>query len=184
MNNQTALLLIDIQNDYFENGANPLVGSLEASLEAAKILEYFRKRNLLVIHIQHLSVRPDATFFLPGTWGAEIHNHVKPFGTEAIIEKHFPNSFRETPLLTCLSNNNITSLVVCGMMTHMCVDATVRAAKDFGFDCTLIADACATQKLNINNQIVEAEQVQNSFLAALSYYYSSVLDASVFLEVN
>lgn len=184
MNTSSALLLIDIQNDYFEGGSNPLVGSYEASLNARKILDNFRAKNLPVIHIQHISSRPGATFFLSGTNGAEIHNNVKPFGNETVIEKHFPNSFRETSLLTCLSSNNITNLVVCGMMTHMCVDASVRAAKDLGFNCTLIDDACATKDLAINNLVIESKQVHYSFLAALGYFYATVLNTSAFLKEN
>lgn len=184
MNNQTALLLIDIQNDYFDEGANPLVGSLEASLNARKILDSFRNKNLPVIHIQHLSSRPGSTFFLPGTTGAEIHSNVAPLANETVIVKHFPNSFRETDLFTCLSGNNIDNIVVCGMMTHMCVDASVRAAKDLGFNCTLIADACATKNLTFNNQVIEANQVHHSFLAALNYFYATVLNTSMFLNQN
>ena len=184
MNNHTALIIIDIQNDYFEGGANPLSGSLEASLNAKKILDYFRAKHLLVIHIQHISSRPGATFFLPGTHGAEMHINVRPSGSETVIEKHYPNSFRETSLLTCLSSNNITNLVVCGMMTHMCVDATVRAAKDLGFNCALIADACATKDLVINSYAIEAKQVHYSFLAPLSYFYATVLNTSAFLKEN
>ena len=77
MNTQTALLLIDIQNDYFEGGANPLIGSYEASLHAKQILYYFRDNHLPVIHIQHISARPGSSFFLPGTKGIEINSPLK-----------------------------------------------------------------------------------------------------------
>jgi len=177
----TALLLIDIQNDYFENGANPLAESLRASENAAKILEKFRANNLPVIHVQHLAARADSTFFLPGTSGADIHHNVKPLSHELVIEKHFPNSFRNTGLLVHLKSLEIEELVICGMMTHMCVDATVRAAKDFGFSCTLIGDACATKSLVINGQEADAKSVQHSFLAALSYFYAKVIDAEDYL---
>lgn len=122
-----ALLLIDIQNDYFDDGANPLVGSYRASLKAKCVLEEFRAESLPIIHFQHLSVRSGSTFFVPDTFGAEIHQNVKPLDTEKVITKNFPNSFRETQLLDYLKANEITDLVVCGIMTHMCVDATVRA---------------------------------------------------------
>lgn len=67
---KTALLLIDIQNDYFEGGTMTLVGALQASENAALLLERFRSQHLPVIHIQHIATRPGATFFLPGTAGA------------------------------------------------------------------------------------------------------------------
>lgn len=178
----TALLIIDVQNDYFENGANPLVGSLEASKNAGFILDRFRKNNLPIIHIQHIATRSDATFFLPNSNGAEIHMNVMPIKGEKVIIKHFPNSFRETELLDYLKSLEIRDLVICGMMTHMCVDATVRAAKDFGFNCTLIGDACATRNLEVNDQKVEAVNVHTSFLAALNYFYSTVKTTHQFLK--
>ncbi|MDR2919597.1 MAG: cysteine hydrolase [Tannerella sp.] len=172
-----ALLLIDIQNDYFEGGSNTLEGSLEASLNAKEILTLFRQQNLPVVHIQHLSTRPSSTFFIPDTKGAEIHPNVAPLHEEKVIIKHYPNSFRETDLLDYLRSEGITELVVCGMMTHMCVDATVRAAKDYGFNCTLIADACATRTLVVSGETVKAHEVHNAFLAALAYFYSTVTTA-------
>ncbi len=178
----TALLIIDIQNDYFANGAMTLVGSEYASLNAKKIIEKFRKDNMLVIHIQHIATKKNATFFLPDTPGVEINNIVKPLEDEKIIIKHYPNSFRETGLLDFIKNNNITDLVICGMMTHMCIDATTRAAKDFGFNITLIGDACATKDLEINGDKIKAGDVQNSFLAALNSTYAKIITTQQFLE--
>ncbi len=171
---KTALIIIDIQNDYFEGGANPLVGSREASLRAKALLEDFRARSLPVVHIRHLSTRPGSTFFIPGTRGAEIHENVAPITGEKVIEKNFPNSFRDTDLLDYLRSEDITDLVICGMMTHMCVDATVRAARDLGFSCTLIGDACATKDLEIGGKTVSAADVQTAFLAAMNYFYATV----------
>jgi len=182
MTPKTALILIDIQNDYFDGGSNPLKGSLEASLEAKKILELFRDKNNLVIHVQHFSVRQGATFFIPGTRGIEIHSNVQPLTSEKVIIKNFPNSFRETELLKFLKENFVTNLVMCGMMTHMCVDATVRAAKDLGFECTLIADACATKDLTIMEKTMKAADVHFSFLAAMSYFYANVLTSKDYLQ--
>ena len=176
-----ALIIIDIQNDYFENGKMPLVGPVEASLNAKLILEQFRKEKLPVFHIQHISVRPNSTFMLPVTKGQEIHENVRPIEGEKVIVKHFPNGFRETELLEDLKSKNITDLVICGMMTHMCVDATVRAAKDYGFNCVLIGDACATRDLKMNDVIVKSADVHRSFLAALGSFYARVVTTKEYL---
>jgi nicotinamidase-related amidase len=178
---KTALLIVDIQNDYFQNGANSLVGSEKASLNARKILNKFRADGLPVVFIQHLAVQPTATFFLPNTKGVEIHKNVEPLPNEKIIIKHYPNSFRETELLDYLRSINITDLVICGMMTQMCIDATARAAKDFGFNIILIGDACATKDLEIGGEIVKASEVQNSFLSALNYFYTIVKTTEEYL---
>ena len=124
----TALLIIDIQNDYFPGGAMELEGADAAGAKAGAALEKFRNNGNAVIHVRHLSVRPGSTFFLPGTRGADIHAAVAPQGAETIVEKNFPNSFRATNLEQTLKGLGVKTLVVAGMMTHMCVDATVRHA--------------------------------------------------------
>jgi len=178
---KTALLIIDMQKDYFENGANPLSGSVEASLKAKEILEHFRTQNFPVFHIQHTNIRPGSKFLLPDTPGIEIHENVKPVEGEKIILKHFPNSFRETGLLEYLQKTEITDLVICGMMTHMCVDATTRAAKDFGYNIMVISDACATKDLELSGVKTHAKDAQNAFLAALNYYYAKAVTAEEYL---
>ncbi len=182
MEKKKALLLIDIQNDYFEQGKMVLEGADAAAENAQLILQRFRHENLPVIHMQHVAVRQDATFFIPGTDGVVIHETVKPLEQEKVIIKHYPNSFRDTVLLAYLKEKEITDLVICGMMTHMCIDATTRAAKDWGYDCVLISDACATKDLEINGASVKAGEVQKAFLAALGYFYSTVQSAEAYLD--
>lgn len=178
----TALLIIDIQNDYFENGTMTLFDSERATENARLLLDRFRAEGSTVIHIQHIATNPTATFFLPDTKGAEIYHMVTPLPEEKTIIKHFPNSFRETELLDHLKSNKIENLVICGMMTHMCIDSTTRAAKDYGFNCILIGDACTTKDHEINNVIVKAIDVHNSFLAALNYFYSTVMTTRYYLN--
>ncbi|MFA6400638.1 MAG: cysteine hydrolase family protein [Salinivirgaceae bacterium] len=181
---QTALILIDIQNDYFDGGKNPLFNSIEASRNAATLLSKFRKTDQFRVFIQHLSKDPNASFFVADSPGVEIHQSITPHANEIIIQKHFPNSFKETGLLEFLKKNNITKLVICGMMTHMCVDATVRAAKDFGFECSVIHNACATKDLEFDGSLVKAANVHHSFMAAFASYYSNVLSLEQFLNRN
>jgi nicotinamidase-related amidase len=177
-----ALLLIDIQNDYFEGGAMRLSGSEEAAENARQVLEYFRLNHQPVIHIRHIAMRPGATFFLPDTPGAEIFTAVRPLSGERVIIKHYPNSFRETGLQEQLQSAGCKDLVVCGMMTHMCVDATVRAAKDLGYTVTLIGDACATKDLEYAGRHIHAADVHGAFLAALDGTYARVIPRSAFLQ--
>ena len=172
-----ALLLIDIQNDYFPGGAMELAGSEAAGGRAAELLAAFRGRGLPVVHVQHLSTRPGATFFLPDTRGVEIHDCVAPLAGETIVRKHFPNSFRDTALLDHLRGGNITDLVIAGMMTHMCVDTTVRAAFDLGFGCRLAHDACATRALSFGGATVAAADVQAAFMASLGGLFAKVQSA-------
>jgi nicotinamidase-related amidase len=169
-----ALLLIDIQNDYFPGGAMELEGSVEAGHRAGRLLQLFRAQAKPVVHIQHVSVRPGATFFLPESKGVEIHASVAPADDETVFRKNYPNAFRETPLLEHLRQQRIDSLVIAGMMTHMCVDTTVRAAADLGFQCVLAHDACATRALSFDGAAVTAAQVQTAFIAALNGLFAKV----------
>ena len=167
---KTALLVIDIQKDYFPGGKNPLVEPLEAAKKAYGILQCFREHSGHHIHIQHISLKPDAAFFVRGTEGSDIHDSVAHFEGEPIVYKHYPNSFRETNLLEMLKEWGIERVVITGMMTHMCVDATARAAADYGFKVIIAEDACATRNLEFNGTVIPAEHVHKAFLAALKSY--------------
>ena len=135
------LILIDIQNDYFPGGRMELEGAVEAGRAAGGLLAFFREHRWPVIHVQHESVQPGASFFLPGSPGMEIHASVAPRLGEPVVVKHFPNSFRATTLPGLLEGRVSRRLVLAGMMTHMCVDATTRAAADFGWECVVAQDA-------------------------------------------
>jgi nicotinamidase-related amidase len=163
-----ALVLIDIQKDYFPGGSMTLEGADAAAENAARLLEQFRRRGWPLFHVQHVSTRPNATFFLPGTDGVEFHPAVAPRVGESVIQKNFPNAFRATKLDTELRSRGVTELVVAGMMTHMCVDTSVRAAFDLGFKLELAHDACATRSLRFGEVELPAAQVHGSFIAALN----------------
>lgn len=172
---KTALLLIDIQNDYFPGGKMALQGTKEASANAAALLTAFRRLQLPVIHIQHIATRAGATFFVPDTDGVEIHASVAPLANETVIRKHYPNSFRQTGLLEHLRQHQIGQLVIAGMMTHMCIDTTTRAACDLEFSLQLAHDACATKALSFGGIEVPASQVHTAYIAALDGSFAEVL---------
>jgi nicotinamidase-related amidase len=167
---KNALLLIDFQNDYFPGGKMELVHPLEAARNANELLQCFREHDLYHVHIQHVATRAGATFLLPGDRGVDIHDSVAHFEGEPLVIKHYPNSFRETRLAEMLSANGIECVIITGMMTHMCVDATARAAADLGFKVIVVEDACATRDLTYADITIPAEHVHKAFLAALRTY--------------
>jgi nicotinamidase-related amidase len=175
------LILIDIQNDYFAGGNMELLDMERAADNAKKLLALFRNATLPLFHIQHISTDPTAAFFQPNTAGVEINERVLPQSGEIVIKKHFPNSFRETGLFKNLENSGIEVVVICGAMSHMCIDATTRAAFDFGFDCIVIEDACATRDLHHKGQRIEASKVHGAFMSALSARYAKVISAEEYL---
>jgi nicotinamidase-related amidase len=172
-----ALVIVDIQKDYFPGGAHPLVAPERAAAATRRVLDAFRAAGDPVIHVRHVWDEEEATFMRPDTGGVEIHPEVAPAEGELVITKEFPNSFRETALEEELHARDVDSLVVCGMMTSMCVDATVRAAVDLGFDTTVVHDACATCDLQFDGQSVPASQVHSAFLAALGDSYATIVSS-------
>ena len=175
------LIIVDVQNDYFAGGAMELVGMDAAAANCARLLDACREARVPIFHVQHLSTRPGAGFFVPDTPGCEIHSSVQPASGEAHIVKHFPSAFRDTDLRQLLQLSGIGELVICGAMTHMCIDTTVRAAFDHGYQCQLIADACATRDLEFEGRRVAAADVQAGFMAALSMPFAQVMSTSEFV---
>ncbi|WMW64562.1 cysteine hydrolase family protein [Nitratidesulfovibrio liaohensis] len=174
----TALVLVDIQRDYFPGGRMALPDADSAGRRAADVLARCRAASMPIIHIRHESIRPGSTFFLPGTEGADIHPLVVPLPGEAVLTKHFPNSFRDTELLDRLRAIGVTDLIVVGMMTHMCIDTTVRAAFDLGFRCRVAGDATASPALAYGGMQVDADTVRTAFLAALNGVFAEVTNAA------
>ena len=156
---QKALLIIDIQDFYFPGGKSALVEPEKAAANAALLLDNFRKEKLTVIHVRHIS-EP----------GGKINDIVKPLPSEKVISKNAVNCFVGTDLLDFLKTNKIDTLVICGMQTHMCVEAATRAASDYGFKCILIHDACATKDLKFGEKTIKAEDVHYSTLSTLKNY--------------
>ncbi|WP_414049094.1 cysteine hydrolase family protein [Macrococcus animalis] len=172
----TALIVIDIQNDYFPGGKMELTNPEKAAQNAAQLIEKFRQDSAPIFHIQHITEGNAVPFFIPETEGVEIHSSVKPLDNEPVIIKHTPNSFFNTNLEEKLKQAGVTDLVIVGMMTHMCIDATVRSAMEHGYKVKLANDACATTDLPIGNTTVAAEDVHNAFMAALNGMYAEVVD--------
>jgi len=179
---QQLLILVDIQNDYFAGGKMELYQMEKAAQNASLLLSFFRKMSWPIVHIQHLSIKQGANFFIPETKGVEIHPSVFPQADESVVQKNFPNSFRQTNLHEILKTLGIEELVICGAMSHMCIDTTTRAACDLGYQVTLIHDACATRDLTFNGLVVEAQKVQAAYMAALNGSFAKVMAASEYLQ--
>jgi len=173
-----ALLLVDIQLDYFPEGAFPLVEPEAAAETARAVLDAFRSAGEPIVHVFHVAEEPDATFFVPGTPGVAFHPAIAPADGEAVIEKHEPNSFIGTGLEAKLRDWGVTELVIAGMMTSMCIDSTTRAASELGFACTVVADACAAPDLALGGTTVPGRLVQAAFLAAMDGTFATVVPGS------
>ena len=166
----TALIIIDIQNFYFPGGASELVEPEIAAEQAKILLSYFRENKGLVVHVKH--------DFSPG---GEIHQLVKPLDNEKVFTKKEVNAFLNTGLNEYLKQNNIKYVTLCGMQTHMCLEAGTRAAHDLGYECTVVEDACATRNLTYGEVTVPSRDVHYSTLATLRSY-AKVMSLKEFLN--
>jgi len=166
----TALILIDIQNFYFPGGAAELVEPESAAKQAKTILEHFRKNDGLVIHVKH-AVKS----------GGDIHKLVAPIEAEIVIVKNEVSCFNGTYLDDFLKQKGIKKLVLAGMQTHMCLEGGTRAAYDLGYECTVIADGCATRDLKFGEIMVKSEDVHASTLATLRSY-AQIINVAEFIK--
>jgi len=176
------LLIVDVQNDYFAGGKMELAGSEDAAMKIKQVIERIRAKHGEVIYIQHIATKPTATFFIAGTEGVHIYDAIRPQKGDTVIPKHYPNSFRETTLDAYCRERGLDSFVIVGMMTHMCIDTTARAAYDLGYKCILLGDCCATRDLILRDKVVRAEDVQNAFLAAIDGTFAKVMDSEEYLK--
>ena len=172
MNNR-AFLVVDLQNEYLPTGQLPLVGLQEVVANAARIIAAARERGDLIVHIRHEKPTANARAFIPGSVGAQIIQEVAPIEGEQIVVKNYPNSFRDTNLQDLLVEKSIREVVVLGAMSHMCVEATARAAADHGYLTVVVHDACATMDLEFDGTKVPAHQVHAT--ATVSYTHLTLL---------
>jgi nicotinamidase-related amidase len=179
-----ALIVVDIQNDYFPQGKWPLVGADTAADNAARLIAAFRQAGDSVVHIRHEFTSDDAPFFTPGSKGAQLHPKVLNHADEPVVLKHYVNSFRETELQAILQQHGIERLVVVGSMSHMCIDGIARAAADMGYEVTVVHDACASRDLEFNGLVVPAAHVHAAFMSALGFAYANVVSTEQFLAVG
>lgn len=165
-----ALLLIDIQNIYFTPGPLLLHKPRETAKNARVILKKFRSEGKTVIHVKH-----NFKMF------SDINKLVYPIDGEKIIYKEYPSSFLGTDLKEYLDEQKIEKIVVVGMMSHMCVDTTIRACQDYGYEVLVIADACTTKSLKYGNEVVPAKLVQAAYMASLDGMFAKVVNMKEYL---
>ena len=166
-----SLLIIDAQNEYL-NGPLALSEMEAATANIALLLEAARKAKRPVVHVRHLGTV--GGMFDPQGPRGEFIAGLEPTGDEVIIEKRMPNAFNDTGLQSALEKLGPLDLIVCGFMSHSSVSTTVRAAKDYGFRCTLVEDACATRDLPTANGVISAADVQRTEMAIMNDNFATL----------
>ncbi|WP_028865807.1 cysteine hydrolase family protein [Psychromonas aquimarina] len=166
---RTALVLVDLQKDYFAGGRFELHKTAEAAEQAKILLNHFREQQLPVIHIQHIFEDANAPFFTAGSEGVEIENRVAPVDGEAVIVKHQIDSFIDTALEQTLVELGIEKLVIVGAMAQACVQTICCSAVNKGYQCTVIEDAIAAPALQYQEHSFTGEQIVAVNLLSLSF---------------
>ena len=154
-----ALLVIDLQNDYFPGGKFPLWNTDVVLQNIERAIENATAQGIPVIHIQHIanSKMGIATFFNEGTAGANIHPRILAAAPQApIVVKEFADSFEKTTLEATLAKLGATELLVCGMMTQNCVTHTAISKAAEKYSVAILVDCCTTVSEMIHNIALHA----------------------------
>lgn len=174
------LVVVDLQNEYLPTGKLPLTDIEGAVANAARVISQARATGVPVFHIRHES-EEGASIFAKGSMGANIHPAVASHGDEPVIVKKHINAFRDTNLQRHLEAAGVQEVVVIGAMSHMCIDAVVRAAVDMGYEATVLHDACATLDLTFRGITVPAAQTHAAMMAAFEFGYAVVKSVDEYL---
>jgi nicotinamidase-related amidase len=167
-----AIVVIDAQREYVD-GRLPLVGVGAALDEIGRLLARARAERTPIIHVVHHG----AGLFAPGTAGAEIIAAADPAPGEPVLVKKLPNAFASTDLADRVAALKRDTIVLVGFMTHMCVEATARAAIDLGIKAAVVAAATATRDLPdpVGGGVIYAAEVQRNALAAINDRFATVV---------
>jgi nicotinamidase-related amidase len=177
-----ALLVIDIQNEYF-TGKLPIVypsGSFENILRA---IDISHDSHIPVVVIQHTALAIDSKTFRKGSPEWELHPEIASRHRELLIEKNLPGSFTGTTLEKWLRDNSIDTLTICGYMTQMCCDTTARQAMHLGFSVEFLSDATGTIQLSNYAGNISAEDLHRAILVVQAARFSKVMTTGEWLEI-
>ncbi|EKD81668.1 MAG: Isochorismatase [uncultured bacterium] len=154
-----ALIVIDLQNDYFPGGKYPLWNAENTLNNVLAAIKTAQAKGVTIIHVQHVagSKMAVAPFFNEGTEGVAIHSKILQAAPDApVVVKKFADSFHETNLEETLKSLGITELFVCGMMTQNCVTHTAISKSAEKYQVTVLMDCCTTVDEMIHNIALSA----------------------------
>jgi nicotinamidase-related amidase len=176
--NRAALLLIDVQREYFAEGGSLRIPDGPMVLARLRhLLEDYREANMPIVHIRHEEA-PDAPVFAAGGPLVETMPDVAPRHIEPVVTKHSPGAFTDTELSSVLTQLAARTVVIAGFMTHMCCDTTARQAQERGLNVIFLTDGTATRNLMLGDRTVDHLDVQAATLAAQADGFSRLADVA------
>lgn len=147
-----ALIVIDIQVGLFER-STPIYKEEEFLDNAAKLIKDAESAHIPIIYIQHASPR-----LKPNSREWQLHPRIIPRADAPIIHKQKPNAFEGTSLRKLLESKNIKKLVMIGLLTQNCVQATCKGAKKLGYHVILVRDGHSRFGKDAARSIIEWNQ--------------------------
>lgn len=184
MATKCALLLIDFQLEYY-SGALPIPDGVAAAENAAKLVAWADRVGVHVIHVHHVAGHPKSPLFTPGGEQVVPHPLLVPSERHRRLTKGLPSSFVGTTLQATLQELAVDTLIVTGLVTHMCVSSTTRDALSLGYASIVAADACATRDLpdHSGTGTVSHRELHRHSLAALADRFAAVMDTQAILRL-
>ncbi len=176
-----ALLVIDVQNEYF-TGKLPVTYPENSFGNIIKVIDFANENKIPVLLIQHTNPGKDSATFKEGTNEHEIHDEVLKRGYDKIIEKNLPGSFTGTELSSWLKENDIDTLVISGYMTQMCCDTTARQAMHLGFNVEFLSDATGTLDISNSAGKISAEELHKAILITQAMRFSEVMPTEEWIK--
>lgn len=175
MNNNYALVIIDVQVELFQNFVNPLYKADGLIKNIKSLIEKARVSKTPVIYVQH--TESDEESMGKGKPGWQIHQEVRPLKEDTVVLKYTPDSFHNTNLHEILSSKNIDKIVIAGLQTEYCIDTTCRRAYILGYNTILVKDAHSTY----DNGTLTASQIIEHHNRVIGSWFAKVIPSD---EIN
>ena len=178
-----ALIVIDVQNEYFEGGALPITYPPQSFEHIKTAIEKAQEEGVMTVFVQHTSLKENAGAFVRGSHMWEFHDEIKKMTPDLYIEKNHASSFVGTDLNYRLRALGIDTVTIIGYMTQNCCDATARDASQLGYNVEFLSDANGTLAFSNNAGEVSAEELHRSFLVAQAFGFSRVLNLNEWIPL-
>jgi nicotinamidase-related amidase len=174
----SALIVIDFQMEYFAGGRLVIPDGMAAMANAKRLIAFADAHGMLVIHVQHLGPA-GGPLFAADSGKAAFHSDIAPGAQHVTIQKTTSSSFASTDLHHRLQARKIKTLIICGLMTHMCVSTTARDARPLGYQVLVAGDACATRDIAAwDGGVVDHATLHRAALTEVSDSFAEVLPAA------
>jgi nicotinamidase-related amidase len=179
----TALIVIDFQLEYFDGGRLPIPNGAAAMAHARQLVAFADAHGMPVFHVQHIGPAGGPLFAQDGERVA-FHPEIQPALHHHVVQKTTTSSFASTDLHTQLRERKIRMLIICGLMTHMCVSTTSRDAKPLGYQVLVAGDACATRDIDAwDGGTIGHAELHRAALTELSDSFAEVLTTERILSL-